>query len=112
MNRTEPPAGRVTGRALVAAAIAIASLSGTPADLVTTLSTQALAAPQAGESNGDRPKGTVWVVNRDLGQLAIFDAATGEQLTTPPLAVGRGAHDICISEQATRRISPLKGTTR
>ena len=77
-----------------AAAIAIASLSGTPADLVTTFSTQALAAPQAGEGNGDRPTGTVWVVNRDLGQLVIFDAATGEQLTTPPLPVGRGAHDI------------------
>ena len=99
MNRTEPPAERVTHRALVAAAIAIVSLSGAPAGLVTTFSTRTLAATQAGEDTGDRPKGTVWVVNRDLGQLAIFDAATGD-LLTPPLAVGRGAHDICISEQA------------
>ena len=45
----------------------------------------------------DAPKGTVWVVNRDLGELAIFDAGTGNLLKT--LAVGRGAHDICISEQ-------------
>ena len=77
MNRTEPPAGRVAHRALVAAAIAIASLSGTPVDLVTTFSTGALAAFQAGDDNEDGPKGTVWVVNRDLGQLAIFDSATG-----------------------------------
>ena len=98
MYRTEPPAGRVTRHALVAVAIAIASLSGTPADLVTTFSTRTLAATQAGEGNGDRPKGTVWVVNRDLGQLAVFDAATGDLLATRP--VGRGAHDICISEQA------------
>jgi YVTN family beta-propeller protein len=102
MNRTEPPAGRVTRHPLAVAAIVIASLSGTPADLVRTLSPRALAAAQAGEGNVDRPKGTVWVVNRDLGQLAIFDAATGELLTTPPLAVGRGAHDVCISEQARK----------
>jgi len=31
--------------------------------------------------------------------LAIFDASTG-QLLASPLPVGRGAHDICISEQA------------
>jgi DNA-binding beta-propeller fold protein YncE len=98
MYRTEPPAGRVTRHALVAVAIAITSLSGIPADLTTTFSTRVLAATQAGEGNGDRPKGTVWVVNRDLGQLAVFDAATGILLATRP--VGRGAHDICISEQA------------
>ena len=46
----------------------------------------------------DRPNGTVWVVNRDLGEVAIFDAGTGDLLRTLP--VGRGAHDICISEQA------------
>jgi hypothetical protein len=98
MNRTEPPSGRIRSSFIVAAAIAIGAMSGTPADLVTTFSTRALAATQAGEGNGDRPKGTVWVVNRDLGQLAVFDAATGDLLATRP--VGRGAHDICISEQA------------
>ena len=44
-------------------------------------------------------KGTVWVVNRDRGELAIFDAETGT-VVTPPLFVGTGAHDICISERA------------
>jgi DNA-binding beta-propeller fold protein YncE len=76
-------------------------MSGAPAELVTMLDTRALAAAQEGEGQGDRPKGTVWVVNRDLGQLAIFDAATGA-LLTPPLAVGRGAHDVCISEQSRK----------
>src|SRR5262245_66242510 len=82
MNRTEPHAGRLRRHALAAAAIAIVALSSTP---------------QAGQGIKDTPKGTVWVVNRDLGQLAIFDAATGELLATRP--VGTGAHDICISEQ-------------
>jgi DNA-binding beta-propeller fold protein YncE len=42
-------------------------------------------------------KGSVWVVNRDLGELAIFDAGTGELIEK--LNVGAGAHDICISEK-------------
>ena len=43
-------------------------------------------------------KGTVWVVNRDKGTLAVFDATDGTVLET--LVVGAGAHDICISERA------------
>jgi YVTN family beta-propeller protein len=43
-------------------------------------------------------KGSVWVVNRDRGELAIFDAGTGAVLATLP--VGAGAHDIAISEHA------------
>jgi hypothetical protein len=42
--------------------------------------------------------GTVWVVNRDLGQLTIFDAGSGD--AWDPIPVGAGAHDICISEHA------------
>jgi DNA-binding beta-propeller fold protein YncE len=98
MNRTEPPAGRDT-RHVIASAIAIAALSATSVNLPATFGTPALAAAQGEQGLGDRPKGTVWVVNRDLGQLAIFDAVTGD-LLTPPLPVGRGAHDICIAEQA------------
>ena len=81
MNRTTPPLGRVTRYAVIASAIAVASLSA--------------------QGGGDTPKGTVWVVNRDLGQLAIFDASTGALLGAP-LPVGRGAHDISISEQARK----------
>jgi DNA-binding beta-propeller fold protein YncE len=47
-----------------------------------------------------RRKGTVWVVNRDQGTLMIFDADSGAPLLPQPLPVGRGAHDICISESA------------
>jgi DNA-binding beta-propeller fold protein YncE len=52
----------------------------------------------AGDDDDSHPKGTVWVVNRDRGELAIFDAESGTMLKTLP--VGAGAHDICISESA------------
>jgi DNA-binding beta-propeller fold protein YncE len=42
----------------------------------------------------------VWVVNRDRGELVVFDAKTGELATPIPLPVGAGAHDISISERA------------
>ncbi len=45
----------------------------------------------------DGRHGSVWVVNRDLGELAVFDAYTGDLIKTVP--VGAGAHDICISER-------------
>jgi DNA-binding beta-propeller fold protein YncE len=51
-----------------------------------------------GDHERGHPTGTVWVVNRDRGELAVFDARTGTVLTTMP--VGAGAHDICISERA------------
>ena len=46
-------------------------------------------------------KGTVWVVNRDRGELAIFDAETGTVVALP-LFVVAGAHDICISERTRK----------
>jgi 6-phosphogluconolactonase (cycloisomerase 2 family) len=46
----------------------------------------------------DRRPGTVWVLNRDRGELTIFAATSGKVLRQLP--VGAGAHDICISEQA------------
>lgn len=48
----------------------------------------------------DSLKGSVWVVNRDRGELAVFDAETGTVAAT--LLVGAGAHDICISERARK----------
>jgi DNA-binding beta-propeller fold protein YncE len=47
---------------------------------------------------GGRRDGSVWVVNRDAGELTIFDARSGKVLRQ--LYVGAGAHDICIAEQA------------
>jgi DNA-binding beta-propeller fold protein YncE len=54
----------------------------------------------AGDRGDDSRKGSVWVVNRDRGELAVFDAETGRLMTT--LLVGAGAHDICISERARK----------
>jgi len=54
--------------------------------------------PDSGPNPQDGRQGSVWVVNRDLGELTIFDAATGAVLKSLP--VGAGAHDICISEHA------------
>ena len=55
----------------------------------------------AGAGGGeDGRRGSVWVVNRDRGELAVFDAGTGDVLATLP--VGAGAHDICISERARK----------
>jgi DNA-binding beta-propeller fold protein YncE len=52
-----------------------------------------------GNPDEGRP-GSVWVVNRDRGELVVFDAKTGELATSTPLSVGAGAHDVCISEPA------------
>jgi len=75
-------------------AISIASMSGGASGFATPSFSD-------GRPDHDRetlPKGTVWVVNRDLGELAIFDAESGTVLKTLP--VGAGAHDICVSERA------------
>jgi DNA-binding beta-propeller fold protein YncE len=54
-----------------------------------------------GGRHGDHDRtGTVWVLNRDRGELAIFDAGSGAVVRTLP--VGAGAHDICISERARK----------
>lgn len=98
MSSTATSVGRLTRVSLIATAIAIAFLSGTSADVLTFGSPAHEGAHRHGKR--DRPKGTVWVVNRDLGQLAIFDAGTGKILKT--LKVGAGAHDICISERARK----------
>ena len=55
------------------------------------------AVPAGGD---DDQKGTIWVVNRDRGELAVFDVRTGDVVATVP--VGAGAHDIAISERASK----------
>lgn len=94
MKRTLPPAGGVTLFLTVVlfAAVVTASRPGVSAG-----GPAVSLGPASSGAAEDDPTGTVWVVNRDLGELAIFDAGTGDLLKT--LAVGRGAHDICISEQ-------------
>ena len=48
----------------------------------------------------NRGEGSVWVLNRDLGELTIFDVKSGKPVRQ--LGVGAGAHDICISEHARK----------
>ena len=81
----------------VAAAI-VASTPHVPGLVAGAVTSATLPLLLAGGNTRDSRMGSVWVVNRDRGELAVFDAETGTVLTTLP--VGAGAHDICISEEA------------
>ncbi len=52
-------------------------------------------------------EGTIWVVNRDRGELVVFDVRTGKLVATMP--VGAGAHDIAISEHARKAYITAEG---
>jgi DNA-binding beta-propeller fold protein YncE len=43
------------------------------------------------------PAGSVWVVNRDRGEVTIFDAASGAPKAT--VRTGAGAHDVALSRR-------------
>lgn len=49
------------------------------------------------QASQHHPKGTVWVVNRDAGEVTVFDAATGAVEATLP--TGPGAHEVAISRR-------------
>ena len=100
MPGTVPSVGRFAARLIIVlGALAMPSLSGLSTDAVNAFIRPSGADARVGGEEGDR-KGTVWVVNRDAGTLAVFDAVSGDYLLkTLPLFVGNGAHDICISEQ-------------
>lgn len=97
MKRTLPSAGSVT--LLLTIVLFAATVTGSRPDASARGPAVSVGPSSSGGAEDDL-KGTVWVVNRDLGELAIFDAGTGDLLKT--VAVGRGAHDICISEQTGR----------
>jgi len=82
---------------LLAAAAVMAVVSGGSGFVVQAVPGAPIADNAGGGDDGGA-KGSVWVVNRDLGELAIFDAETGELIEK--LKVGAGAHDICISDKA------------
>ena len=84
---------------LIVAVIGVACVGSGSREWTRAVGTMASASAVGQVDDGvARLKGTVWVVNRDRGELAIFDVDTGNVLATRP--VGAGAHDICISEQA------------
>jgi DNA-binding beta-propeller fold protein YncE len=57
----------------------------------------ALGAGGAGAHHRTTPPGSLWVVNRDKGEVTIFDAATGIPRAT--LATGAGAHEVALSKR-------------
>jgi len=59
--------------------------------------TVAAGGPQHGDGRPDGRGGTVWVVNRDRGEVSIFDARSGVLLSTEP--TGAGAHEVAISKR-------------
>ena len=55
----------------------------------------ALLASGAGAHDAKSPPGSLWVVNRDKGEVTVFDAATGGVRATIP--TGAGAHEVALS---------------
>src|SRR5262245_60188089 len=86
--------------AALAGAVIIGSMPGVSPDAVNAFVNTGVTLNRGHHDRDDdkHRKGTVWVVNRDLGELVIFDASSGTVLKTLP--VGAGAHDICVSERA------------
>jgi DNA-binding beta-propeller fold protein YncE len=54
-------------------------------------------------------QGAVWVVNRDAGDLTVFDARTGAVLTTVSIGPGTAPHDVCISERSKKAYVTAEG---
>ena len=51
---------------------------------------------------GQLPQGSVWVVNRDAGDLTVFDSRTGAIIATLSIGLGTAPHDVCISERSKK----------
>ena len=62
------------------------------------VSCSAFAADQAPTVALPAAQGTVWVTNRTLNNVTVFEAATGNVLATIP--TGRSSADVSVSQQA------------
>ena len=91
-------------RMTVAAAVVLGSMAAAVGDTTVAVSGGRVSVPAAlGERDGGgRRAGTVWVVNRDLGEVAVFDARTGSLVAKQH--TGAGAHEVAISDRAHRAI--------
>jgi DNA-binding beta-propeller fold protein YncE len=65
--------------------------------LMAVLTASASVAGAHGDARMHHPKGSVWVVNRDAGEVTVFDAASGAVQATVP--TGPGAHEVAISRR-------------
>ncbi len=50
--------------------------------------------------SGQRRAGAIWVVNRELGEVTVFEADSGEPLATVP--TGLGAHEVGVSNRTNQ----------
>ena len=90
-------APRYRGLAALAGAALVALLSPGSEYLASGLAAPAHSV-ESRRHGDDGRQGSVWVVNRDLGELTVFDARSGRVAARVP--VGAGAHDVCISERS------------
>src|SRR3954470_2503083 len=74
------------------------SAVGFVAIAATGVSCSAFAADQAPTVALPAAQGTVWVTNRTLNNVTVFEAATGNVLATIP--TGRSSADVAVSQQA------------
>ena len=91
-------------RMTVAAAVVLGSMAAAVGDTTVAVSGGRVSVPAAlgDRDGGGRRAGTVWVVNRDLGEVAVFDARTGSLVAKQH--TGAGAHEVAISDRAHRAI--------
>ena len=94
---------------LLAAAAFMVVVSGRSGFVVQAVPGVPIADNAAGGDDGGA-KGSVWVVNRDLGELAIFDAETGELIDK--LNVGRERTTSASRRKPARPISPPRQSMR
>ena len=63
-----------------------------------------------GDGHEQVPQGSVWVVNRDAGDLTVFEARTGAVIATVSIGLGTAPHDVCISERSKKAYVTAEGT--
>jgi len=85
------------------------------AALIGTIPVPAASSGSGSEDNGNDqgreqlPQGSVWVVNRDAGDLTVFEARTGAVIATVSIGVGTAPHDVCISERSKKAYVTAEG---
>jgi DNA-binding beta-propeller fold protein YncE len=78
--------------------VVLAATTATTIDATVASGSPPTSEPVLTDADDGRPAGSVWVVNREAGEVAIFDARTGDVLARQ--STGAGAHDVAISDAA------------
>ena len=88
------------GRGVRRAVVAIAVLGTIPVLAASSGSSRGHDGKEQGRQQ--LPQGSVWVVNRDAGDLTVFEARTGAIIATLSIGAGTAPHDVCISERSKK----------